>query len=83
MTIGNNFSLSFNTDDEAQTQSIFSSLIDRGTVIMPFETVFWRGKFGMLLDKFGIQWMVSCNDGSIICYYFDNCTNCYFGNYST
>lgn len=62
MTIGNNFSLSFDADDEAQAQSVFSSLIEGGTVIMPFETVFWGGKFGMLLDSFGIQWMVSCNE---------------------
>ena len=63
MTVGNNFSLSFNADDEAQAQSVFSSLQDNGgQVIMPFETVFWGGKFGMLVDCFGIQWMVSCNE---------------------
>ena len=64
MTTGNNFSLSINADDEAQAQSIFASLQEGGTVIMPFDAVFWEGKFGMLIDKFGVQWMVSSNDES-------------------
>lgn len=63
MTVGNNFSLSFNAGDEEQAQSVFASLQENGgEVIMPFETVFWGGKFGMLVDSFGIQWMVSSNE---------------------
>lgn len=64
MKEGNNFSLSINTDDEAQANSIFNSLTEGGMTIMPFEAVFWGGKHGMLVDKFGIQWMVSTNEES-------------------
>lgn len=65
MKAGNNFSLSINADDEEQALAIFNSLLDGGVAIMPFDAVFWGGKFGMLIDKFGIQWMVSSNDESM------------------
>ena len=59
---GNNFSLSINSDDEEQAVKIFESLLLKGgKVIMPFNEVFWGGKFGMLEDQFGIQWMMSTN----------------------
>ena len=28
---------------------------------MPFETPPWGGRFGMLTDKFGIDWMIALN----------------------
>ena len=55
---GNNFSVSIGTD-EVRAEKIYNSLMESGTSIMPFEAAFWGGKFGMLKDKFGIQWMVS------------------------
>ncbi|MGV3710577.1 MAG: VOC family protein [Gemmatimonas sp.] len=27
---------------------------------MPLETQFWGARFGMLTDKFGINWMFNC-----------------------
>jgi PhnB protein len=27
---------------------------------MPIAETFWARRFGMLIDKFGIQWMVNC-----------------------
>jgi len=61
---GNNFSLSLGSDDEEQAVKIFNSLLEGGSIIMPFDTVFWGGKFGMLVDKFGIQWMMSTDHKS-------------------
>lgn len=54
---GNNFSLSINVANENEAASYFNALMEGGTEIMPFEDAFWGGKFGMLLDKFGVQWM--------------------------
>ncbi|MFD2824076.1 VOC family protein [Lacinutrix iliipiscaria] len=56
---GNNFSMSIDADEEEQAVKIFESLLEGGQAIMPFDNVFWGGKFGMLVDKFGVQWMVS------------------------
>lgn len=56
---GNNFHLSLNVSDEDKAQELFQKLAGQGKVIMPFDVVFWGGKFGMLQDRFGIQWMIS------------------------
>ena len=55
---GNNFSMSL-TIDEDEAENIFKSLRANGNTIMPLANAFWGGKFGMLVDQFGIQWMVS------------------------
>jgi len=47
------------TIDYSEAESIFNRLSEKGNAIMPFAEVFWGGKFGMLVDQFGIQWMVS------------------------
>lgn len=59
---GSNFAVSLNTDDEEQAISVFNSLAEGGTIMMSFMEAFWGGKFGMLQDKFGVQWMLSLND---------------------
>ena len=28
-----------------------------GTIMMPLEDTFWGARFGMLKDKFGVNWM--------------------------
>jgi len=58
---GDNFSISIQVENEGQADGIFSRLIAGGKVMMPLEKTFWSKKFGMLTDKFGIKWMVSCN----------------------
>lgn len=56
---GNNAHMSINVEAEDEAEALFMSLKENGEVTMPFGPVFWGGKFGMLTDKFGIQWMVS------------------------
>jgi len=31
-----------------------------GAVRMPIQETFWAARFGMLVDKFGIPWMINC-----------------------
>jgi PhnB protein len=38
---------------------IFAALADGGTVLAPYEKQFWGSTFGMLTDRFGIDWMVN------------------------
>lgn len=59
LTFGDNLSISISTDTEAEADRIFSSLVAGGQVTMPLEKMFWGDYFGMLTDRFGIQWMVS------------------------
>lgn len=58
-TPGDNFAVSVYPKDESATDAIFAKLSQGGTVRMPLEKTFWSPKFGMVLDKFGIMWMVS------------------------
>ena len=53
-------SLSLNTTDVAETERVFNALSAGGKVEMPLTDMFWGGRFGMLTDKFGIDWMVNC-----------------------
>ncbi|MEJ2560857.1 MAG: VOC family protein [Anaerolineae bacterium] len=58
-TPGNNSSISVSTDSEAEATRVFNRLSAGGQVTMPLEKAFWGSYFGMLTDRFGIQWMVS------------------------
>jgi PhnB protein len=53
-------SLSIGTDDVKEGQRLFDALAAGGNVEMPFQDMFWGAKFGMLTDRFGIDWMVNC-----------------------
>ena len=57
--MGNNFSISVNTESEEEARKLFNALASGGKVTMPLEKTFWGALFGMLTDKFGIQWMVN------------------------
>ncbi len=59
---GNNFHVSILADTQEQGAAIFNGLSQGGQITMPFNDVFWGGKFGSVIDKFGVQWMVSSND---------------------
>ncbi len=59
LTFGDNISLSVNTENEEEAKRIFKALSAGGQVTMPLEKTFWSALFGMLTDKFGINWMVS------------------------
>jgi PhnB protein len=54
------FSVSINLKDPAEAERIFHALAENGTVKMPFQETFWAARFGMLVDQFGIPWMVNC-----------------------
>jgi len=43
----------------AEAKRKFDTLAAGGQVIMPLEKTFWVESFGMLVDKFGTNWMVS------------------------
>lgn len=55
---GNASAISLTTADEAETKRVFDGLSAGGKVTMPLAPTFWSPMFGMLTDKFGIQWMV-------------------------
>lgn len=56
---GNNFSISVNTGSKDEADRLFNGLSAGGRVNMPLSKTFWSEYFGMLTDKFGINWMIS------------------------
>jgi len=59
LTVGNNFSLSISADSEKEADKFFNGLSAGGRITVPLAKAFWGAYFGMLIDKFGIQWMVN------------------------
>lgn len=57
VTNGTNLSLSLNFNEEKEIDRVFAGLSDGATITMPLDKTFWGAKFGMLTDKFGINWM--------------------------
>ena len=53
-------SISLNVDSIAEAERVFAALSDDGSVQMPLEATFWAARFGMLVDRFGVSWMVNC-----------------------
>lgn len=52
------FSLSISARDEAEANRLFTALADGGQVRMPLTRTFFSPCFGMVADRFGVQWMV-------------------------
>ncbi len=50
--------------DPAEAERIFHALAEDGAVQMPIQQTFWAPLFGMLIDRFGIPWMVHCERGA-------------------
>lgn len=46
-------------DSEEEAQRIYTALSAGGEVIMPLDRTEWAQSFGMVSDKFGVQWMVN------------------------
>ena len=54
------FSLSLQIKSTAEAERIFHELAKGGKVAMPLEKTFWAERFGMLVDRFGIPWLINC-----------------------
>jgi PhnB protein len=54
------FSLSLHIASTAQAERVFQLLAKDGTIVMPLEKTFWAARFGMLVDRFGIPWLINC-----------------------
>jgi PhnB protein len=60
LTAGNTVTLSIGLNSLEEQETIFGKLSDGGAVTMPLQDTFWGARFGMLTDKFGVNWMLNC-----------------------
>lgn len=56
---GNNISLSISTDSKEEAEKVFKGLAEGGEITMPLSDTFWGAYFGMLKDKYNIQWLIN------------------------
>jgi len=54
------FSLSLQTSQVVEAERMFNGLAQGGRVEMPLEKTFWAERFGMVTDRFGVRWLVNC-----------------------
>ena len=53
------FSMSVHVDSAADAERIFHQLADGGRVLMAIEKTFWAERFGMVVDRFGVSWLIN------------------------
>ncbi len=58
------FSVSLTMKDPAEADRIFNELGQSGNLTMPRQKTFWSVRFGMLTDRFGIPWMINCDQAA-------------------
>jgi PhnB protein len=54
------FSLSLNVPTAREAERLFAELSDGGRIVYAIEKTFWSERFGMVVDRFGIPWMINC-----------------------
>jgi PhnB protein len=52
-------SLSGEAEDQAVLEGYWNKLIDGGNVTMPLAKAVWGDSFGMVVDRFGITWLIN------------------------
>ncbi len=57
--VGDNVSMMVDCDSEKEIDSLFKNLSDGGEVFMPVEKQFWGALFGVLTDKYGVEWSLN------------------------
>ena len=54
------FSVSINLEDTAEAERIYAELAPGAAVKMPIQETFWAHRFAVLIDRFGVPWMINC-----------------------
>lgn len=53
------FRLALSLSEESDAHATFDALAQGGTIEMPMSKTFWSPCFGMVTDRFGVEWMVT------------------------
>ncbi len=56
------FSVSVSPANIADAERIFNAFAEGGDVGMALQKTFWAARFGMVTDRFGIPWMINCEN---------------------
>jgi PhnB protein len=59
---GNNVYISLDVDSKQEADRLFNALSGGGKVEMPMADMFWGAYWGSLADKYGVKWMINCQN---------------------
>jgi PhnB protein len=57
---GTDVHLNVDCETVDEVDRLYAALADGGQATMPPHDAFWNSRFGMLVDRFGINWMFNC-----------------------
>ncbi len=57
-TVGNNVFITYSSGDLAEIRRLFAALGEGGKVHMELQKTFYSELFGMLIDRFGVNWQL-------------------------
>jgi len=60
---GDNFTFFITADTVGEVTALYSKLLEGGKEIEPLAPVFWASMYGIVEDRFGINWQVMTADG--------------------
>lgn len=58
--MGNSVQLNIDCESIEQIEKLFTLLRQEGKIVQELANTFWGARFGMLIDKFGMHWMLNC-----------------------
>ena len=61
---GNNVQVSLSGDDEEALDGYWNALAEGAQILVPLERQMWGDTYGLLVDRFGIQWHVNIGDAT-------------------
>lgn len=59
---GNNIYIMVTPDSKIEAERVFEALSAGGSIEMPLQKTFWGDWYGSFTDRFGIRWMIDCED---------------------
>lgn len=57
--VGDSVGMALDCSSEKEIKAHFAKLSEGGEVFMPLEDAFWGGVFGMVTDRYGVEWMLN------------------------
>lgn len=54
------FSIVLDATTPEDAERLLAALAAGGRVTMPLQETFWARRFGMVVDSFGVPWMINC-----------------------
>lgn len=61
---GNNVQISISGDETDTLRGYYDRLADGGQILMPLEKQMWGDVYGLVIDRFGIEWHINIAGGA-------------------